>query len=228
MMVKTDLFREIDNRYAQINYVINENADPWTLVPPGILNEQGHFNRRNGKIIEKANTGSNDNDVSLVTWDGQLTSAFEAIKSMMKQLFFTSRLSAPIVGMETEGGGVESGTALKWRSVNTLTALGKRHLYWSTAIKKFFWMLGEMSPTYSVFKGKKVQVIWQDGLPIDITERTNVLVQQVNAMIKSKETAIKELNEIDTEQAQEELEKINTEQKQESENQAAGMQPIQV
>jgi hypothetical protein len=226
---KEELFKEIDNRYAQINYVINENSDPWILMPPGVLDSKGHFNRSNGKIIEKAGTGSADNDVSLVTWDGQLTSAFEAIKSMMKQLFFTSRLAAPIIGLDSDtGGNVESGRALKWRSVNTLTALGKRRIYWTNAITQFFDMIAEIDPTYNSLKDQDIKIEWQDGLPIDPQEKTDTLVKQVGAGIKSRETAIQQLDEVDKETAQNEIDRINTDQKEEAENMSLSQAPITV
>jgi len=226
---KEDLFKEIDNRYAQLNYVINENADPWILMPPGVLNENGFFNRSNGKMIEKAPTGTAENNVELVTWDGQLSAAFEAVKSMMKQLLFTCRLSPAIMGLEVESGGTsESGRSLKWRSVNTLIALGKKRLYWNDAFRKFFQMLSDMDVTYAALKDKELKINWQDGLPIDITERTQVIVQQVNAGLKSKETAIRELNEIGQEAALEEIEKINQDQTTQAEIESVSLPSIQV
>jgi len=226
---KEKLFEEIDNRYAQINYVINENADPFILMPPGVLDSKGHFQRSNGKIIEKAGTGSADNDVSIVEWDGKLTAAFDAIKSMMKQLFFTSRLSAPIVGLESEGGSSDSGRALKWRSVNTITALGKRRLYWDNSIKLFFKMIADVDPkTYRALKDKDVKIGWQDGLPIDAFEKTETLVKQVGAGIKSRQTAIMQLDEVDEKTAQEEIERIDSDQKSEAENMSLSQPAIQV
>jgi hypothetical protein len=180
-------------------------------------------------MIEKAPTGTAENSVELVTWDGQLTAAFEAVKSMMKQLLFTCRLSPAIMGLEVETGGTsESGRSLKWRSVNTLIALGKKRLYWNHSFRQFFSMLADMDPKYASFKDKDLKIDWQDGLPIDITERTQVIVQQVNAGIKSKETAIRELNEVSKEMAQEEIEKINAEQTQNAEINSLSLPSIQV
>ena len=226
---KEQIFQEIDNRYAQINHVINENADPWVLMPAGVLDESGNFRRQNGKMIEKAGTGSADNNIELVTWDGQLSAAFDAIKSMMKQLFFTCRLSPSIVGLETETGGQsDSGRALKWRSINTLTALGKRRLYWNSNFKKFFDMLSYVDTDYQVFRDKNLIIRWQDGLPADTTEKTQNIVAQVNAGIKSRETAIRQLNEVGKEDALEEIERIDSDAQKQAEIDQSALPSIQV
>ena len=76
---KEQLFAEIDNRVDQINYILQEHADPWTLLPPGVLNEHGQFIRNQGKMIEKgANTKS---DVEIVAWNAQLEAAFQRLKT---------------------------------------------------------------------------------------------------------------------------------------------------
>lgn len=223
---KEDLFKEIDNRYAQINYVINENADPWILMPPGVLTEKGHFNRSNGKMIEKG-AGSVDNQLDIVTWDGALSSAFEAIKSMVDQLFFTCRLSPSIIGLNTErSGNGDSGRALKWRSINTLTARAKRQLYWNVAFKQFFQMASFMQKEYTVFRDKELVIQWQDGFPIDTTEVVDNVIKQVSAGLMSRETAIIELKEVDTEQAKEEIAKIDADNQTKAQTSALGLPPI--
>jgi len=211
---KEQLFAEIDNRVDQINYVLQENADPWKFLPPGILDPHGRFNKRDGKMVEKAPGG--DNTVDIVTWDASLDAAFRQIEKMIELVFFTCRISSPIAGLE-KGGQVESGRALKWRSINTFSNINKKRKYFNKVFYKMFEIISKLDSEYKNIDIDKLIIEWQDGLPLDSREITDNIIRQVQAGILSKLTAIQKINEVDKKEANDELEQIKKEKGDEAE-----------
>jgi len=208
---KEQLFAEIDNRIDQINYVLQEHAEPWVAVPQGIADENGKFNRRQGKMYEKTGSGV-DNEISIGSWDAQLDSAFRQIETMTFMVFFTSRISAPIAGLE-KGGQVESGRALKWRSVNTLTMINRKRKYWEEALEKFFYILTQLNDEWKKADISGFTIKWQDSLPMDDTEVVENVIKKVNNGLLSHLKGIQEANEVNEEKAKSELDQINAERK---------------
>ena len=228
---KEQLFAELDNRYDQINYVLQEHSEPWTFLPPGILTKNGQFQRRNGKMVEKAGGGVGDNTVDIVSWDASLDSAFRMIDSILDITLFTSRISGAIAsrGNDSRGGGVESGKAVIWKSVQTWTAVQKRQGYWSTFFKVFFTYLGKMDKTYAFLTEdviKQFEIQWATNLPMDETADTDNLTKQVAGGIKSQLTAIGQLQDKDQDAAIKEQQQIQSEQETEASIQASSSTPV--
>ena len=155
-------------------------------------------------MIEKA--PGTDNTVDIATWDGQLTAAFDIVEKMISMIFFTSRISSPIAGLE-KGGVADSGRALKWRSINTFSAVQRRRVYYEAAHQKFFNFLKRLDPS---IKGdvSDLQMIWRDGIPLDNSQIIDDVTQQVMSQIMSKKTAIMQVQEIDEKAALEEQDQI--------------------
>jgi hypothetical protein len=229
---KEQMFAELDNRYDQVNYVLQEHSEPWTFVPPGVLNTNGQFSRRQGKMVEKAGGGTGDNSVDIVSWDASLQSAFKMIDSLIDTTLFTSRISNSIAGRSVDGvsGGAESGKAVIWKSVQTWTAVKKRQSYWSAFFKQFFLYLGKMDERYTDTLNEeavnKIGVLWATNLPMDETADTQNLSIQVNSGIKSQKKAISELQNIDDTMAAEEQAQIKTEQEEQAAIDASSTQPV--
>ena len=206
---KEQLFAEIDARIDQINYCLQENQDPWVIVPNGVLNEKGQFNRHNGKMIQRS-TYEGDNTVDVVSWDPQLEGAFRQIETMIEMVFFTSRISAPIAGLD-KGGNVESGRALRWKSINTFSMINRKRRYWEEDFRWYFETAGKMGGMEVEIQASDITVVWNDGLPLDAQEVVENVVKQVNAGLMSHLTAIKETRELDDAGASKEMEQIKAE-----------------
>jgi len=224
---KSQLFAEIDNRIDQNNNTIEENQDPWKAVPAGVLDENGNLNRSNfsAKMFEKTMGGQADNSVDIMAWDANMPAAFQQIDTMLDMTFFTSRLSNPITG-RTKGGTSDSGRSLKWQSVSTIAMKQRKEKYAASFMRDFI-------SHWSKIEGeeidkKEIIIQWQDGLPIDETEKTEAIVQQVNAGLMSKETAIMHLQEINTEDAQAEIDKITADERTQAEIDSQSVAPIVV
>jgi hypothetical protein len=208
---KEQLFAEIDNRVDQINYVLQEHAEPWIVVPPGILNQSGNFNRRNGKMIERGVADGNGSDIGITSWEAQLESAFKQIETMIWLVFFSSRISAPIAGLD-KGGQVESGRALKWKSVNTTSMIARKRKYWNEAFRIFFAIRQKIDPDFKNANIEDLVIRWQDGLPLDDEAVVENVVKQVQSGIMSEVTAIQRTQEVDEDGATKELSQIRKEQ----------------
>lgn len=210
---KEQLFAEIDNRVDQINYVLQEHADPWEFIPSGVLDENGKFNRANGKMVEKGIGNTGDNTVDIVSWDANLTSAFEQIKLMIQLVLFTSRISNSIAGFffDRSGGQQESGRAIKQKSVNTNSMIERKRKYQEEGIRNLLRNRAIMDDDFKLSEDFNLTVKWQDGLPLDKTEIVEAVVKEINAGLKSHLTAIKEINEVDDAQAEKEMNQITTE-----------------
>jgi hypothetical protein len=213
---KEQMFAEVDNRVDEINHILAEHAEPWTFVPPGVLNEDGDFTRSRGKMIEKASSGQQGaNSVDIMEWDGKLESSFNSIKMLIQLILFTSRISNPIAGFffDQTGGQAESGRALKWRSVNTTSMITKKRLSWNEAFQQFFNMIFKMDSNLNQFEGKKydLNIQWQDGLPLDDEAIVKNVIAQVQNGLLSQLTGIQKINEVDKETAEKELDTINKE-----------------
>ena len=212
---KEQLFSEIDNRIDQNNSILEDNADPWIGLPAGVLDMNGNFNRRFGKMFEKGVSGSSvDNQIDIVSYGAEsIVPSMEHIKQMVEMCFFTSRISAPIAGlMTTNGGQAESGRALKWKSVNTLSMITRKRKYWEKFIRDFVFIWGSLE-NYKIEK-KMVAIEWKDGLPMDDKEIIDGVIAQVNAKIMSRQKAVGVAQEISDEAITEELNLIDGEEAQ--------------
>jgi hypothetical protein len=210
---KEQMFSEIDNRIDQINHVLQENADPWLFVPSGVLDNKNKLNKAQGKMIEKMG-GQGDNSVDIVTYDGSLQDAFTQIDKLIELTLFTSRISTPISGfnMNTrQGGQVDSGRALKWKSINTFSMITRKRKYWSEAFQKFFMYMDVMDDDFKLSDDFKMDILWKDGLPLDRQAIVDQVVKEINAGLKSKLQGIKEVNEVDDDMAKKELAQIDVE-----------------
>jgi hypothetical protein len=209
---KEQMFAELDNRVDQINHVLQEHSEPWTLIPPGVLNKNGNFNKSNGKMIEKMG-GQGQDSVDIMSWDASLKDAFTQIETLIQLILFTSRISNPIAGFFTErtGSQVESGRALKWKSISTFSMIDRKRKYWNEAFRKYFKYLNAMDDNFNLSDDFKLEVLWKDGLPLDREAIVGQVVKEVNAGLKSKLSGIQQINEVTEDTAQKELDTITAE-----------------
>lgn len=206
---KEQLFAEIENHLSMISYVLNENADPWILVPPGVVDGNGKFCRTNGKWVQKAQTGET---VDIVSWDASLSAAFQQIDKLLDMLLFTCRLSPALFGRES-GGVAESGRALKWRSVDTFSMLNRKKRYMTKFIKKMV----SVSLEFLGITAGEVKVEYADGVPNDIEEEASYYTSLVDAGLCSQQRAIRNIYDIDELAAQQEIDRINAQKKTDAE-----------
>ncbi|GEM_PF-6587746 len=205
---KEQLFAEIENIVSMISYVLAENSEPWVLVPNGVINPRtGHFNRADGKWIEKS--AGIEQSVDIVSWNAGLTAAFEQLNKLMEMLLFTSRLS-PALFSRDKHGSVDSGRALKWRSIPTFSMLNRKRRYFERGLKELL-RAGLELDGVSLPADWQVNIHWKDGLPQDHESTAQFYATLVSHGLCSKQTAVQHIFNVSEAAAAKEIERIASE-----------------
>lgn len=210
------LFYALNNRMSKIDNILDKHGDPILMVPDGVLDEKGNVKKGSMGVIEFEN-GENGKPEYIV-WDASLQSAFTEVEKLVDFLYLTAEISPDLLGM---GEGVsESGRALKFKLMRTLAKTQRKRLYYDQAIKdliynaQVFAKANNLTIDGKALQGEptKVEIEWQDGLPIDDTELQADLIAAIDAGIESKKGAIMQLDAIDEKAAEQKLAEIEKEQ----------------
>jgi len=142
-------------------------------------------------------------------WDSQLTAAFKELDVLMQHFYAISETSPACFGDFSAGFG-ESGTALRRMMQIPLAKVNRMRLGMDPAIKKALKIA-------MMLEGKDVEIDigWNDGLPQDEKEMSQIYTLLYQNGLVSRETAIRRLFEFDEESLQRELGKIQEESSQE-------------
>jgi len=142
-------------------------------------------------------------------WDGQLSAAFKELEVLMQHFYAISETSPACFGDFSAGFG-ESGTALKRMMQVPLAKVNRMRLGIDLAIKKAL----KIAMT---LEGREVEIDigWNDGLPQDEKEMSQIYTLLYQNGLVSRETAIRRLFEFDEEALRRELKKIQEESSQE-------------
>jgi len=210
------LFYAINNRLTKIDNILDKHGDPILSVPPGILDEKGNVNKKALGVIEVAD-GENAKPEYIV-WDASLQSAFTEIEKLVDFLYLTAEISPDILGLGQ--GKSDSGKALKMKLLRTIAKVQRKRLYYDQALKEIvynaqvFAQKNNLTIDGVALKGTPVkpEIVWQDGLPIDVAEQQADIIARIDAGLESKVDAIMELDNIDEKAAQKKLDAIEAEQ----------------
>lgn len=157
---------EIIVRVSQISAILDKHADPNITGPASMLElnpETGEYYLRSGKFFA---TSPGENQPEYMTWDGQLTAAFQQLEFLINQLFILSETGSALLGATGSGTEAVSGTAMRFKMVNPLAKARRIANSLTRPVKRLFSTLDEsddMTP-------QSVSVFWSDGLPDDPRE----------------------------------------------------------
>jgi len=180
------LFAEINRRTSQNARILSKHSNPKLAVPAGVLDEHGQVRREAFEMFEVTSTEGGLNKPEYITWDGKLEMAFKEIDELVKFVFLFSEVSPDVFGLG-EGGVAESGRALKFRLLRTLSKIKRKKTYFKEAIKKVIYAA-------LLIEGVKPQVpnvIFQDGLPSDEKEEAEIREIQIANGELSTESAVR-------------------------------------
>lgn len=212
----TSLFYGLNNRISAIDNILDKHSDPILMVPKGVIDEKtGKVNKKAIGVIEVESDA--DGKPEYIIWDASLESAFKEVEKMVDFLYLTAEISPDLLGM---GEGVsESGRALKFKLMRTLAKVARKKLYYDQAIKDMIFNVQVLAKNFGIaINGKKLkgepveaEIVWADGLPIDMHEQLLDEIQAVDAGLTSKKDAIERLYQIDDKGAEEILKEIEDE-----------------
>ena len=188
------ILAEIMVRIGQISVILDKHADPNITGPASMLDldpQTGEYHLRTGKFFA---TSVGENEPKYMTWDGQLTAAFNQLEFLVNQLYILSEMGAAILGGADGSTTAISGTAMRFKMVNPLAKVRRVANSLTLPVRKLISALSadaEVEPSSSSpaaglpvqppeedpepalqlpIPYKHISVFWADGLPDDPRE----------------------------------------------------------
>lgn len=195
------IFYAINNRVSKVDNVLDKHGDPILMVPPGVMDEKGHVNKKALGVMEIAD-GEN-NKPEYIVWDASLDNAFKQIEKLVEFMYLIGEISPDILGV---GQGVsDSGRALKFKLMRTIAKTARKKLYYDLALKEALYVAQLLAKKWNLkvnglaLKGEPVvpEIEWADGLPIDIGEQIDTESKAIDAGLTSKKAAMMRVYGVD-------------------------------
>lgn len=209
------IFFAINNRISKIDNVLDLHTDPFLMVPEGVIGEDGKV-KRDGRIIEMGE-GENGKPEYIV-WDASLENAFKQIDKLVEFFQMIGEVSPEING-QGKNGAAESGRALKFKLLRTLSKVNRKKLYYHRNVREALYVAQLLAKEHgATVRGQKMtwepempELIWQDGLPADETELIDNAQKEIDAGTMSQKEAIMKIHQVDDDTAEKSLKEINKE-----------------
>nr|WP_082053341.1 phage portal protein [Paenibacillus sp. VKM B-2647] len=212
------VFDEINNRLSKIADILDKHADPALVVPSGTLAEDENGNATfvtgRDKVFEVM--GKDDVTPSYVTWNGQLTAAFEELRTLIKLLLINAEIPEIALGSGDSGTSGSSGLAIKFRMNSLLAKINRKRQYYDKGLKEAL-LIAQMleharsgrKPAYD-----EPKINFKDGLPDDDAEQANIYAIRTGGKATvSRKTALMKLDGLTEEQADAEIKRMEDEEK---------------
>lgn len=204
---------ELNNRFSQISNILDKHSDPAIAIPHDIMDvdEFGRpvFKVSESKVFEV--NGKNDIVPQYITWNGQLQEAYSEIDRLTNEILTVAELPEVALGKSGSGTSGSSGYAIKWRMNSLLSKVKRKRMYYNDGLKKIL-LIAQMLEHEAKDTDYEVTVpklVFTEGLPKDETEQTSIYLQKTGgAKLKSRKTAVMELEGLTDEQAEAEIAQI--------------------
>jgi Phage portal protein, SPP1 Gp6-like. len=214
-----DLFFAINNRLSRNEHILDKHGDPILAVPQGVLDGSGNVSRQNLGMIELPSHPMNG-EVSkpeYIVWDSKLESSFAQIDVLLEQLWISSEMSPTLFGL-TKYGVAESGRALKYKLLRTLSSKHRKQMYWDDGIKSLIESAIEFARNNQLQADDKrpaqtevPTILWQDGIIMDELEILENEKGKLDYELTTKEDAIANVEGITRDEAVDKLNRIQQE-----------------
>lgn len=214
-----DLFFAINNRLSRNEHILDKHGDPILAVPQGVLDAKGNVSRQSLGMIELPShpMSGEASKPEYIVWDSKLESSFAQIDVLLEQLWISSQMSPTLFGL-TKYGVAESGRALKYKLLRTLSLKHRKQMYWDNGIKSLIESTIEFARNNRLTADgiapaeTEVPIIyWQDGIIMDELEILENEKGKLDYELTTKEDAIANVEGITRDEAQEKLERIQQE-----------------
>jgi hypothetical protein len=214
-----DLFFAINNRLSRNEHILDKHGDPILAVPQGVVDDKGEVSRQKlGMIVLPSHPINGEvSKPEYIVWDSKLESSFAQIDVLLEQLWISSQMSPTLFGL-TKYGVAESGRALKYKLLRTLSLKHRKQMYWDNGIKSLIESAIEFA------RNNKLQaddlrpaqtevptIIWQDGIIMDELEILENEKGKLDYELTTKEDAISNIEGITRDEAVDKLDRIQQE-----------------
>lgn len=207
------LLMAINDRLAQIDYVLWKHTDPATYGPK--LGDSGTV-RTSGTYIEVT---KDDATPGYMTWNSELNGAFKELETLIAMVFQVAEtpqwLFGTVLGSDNAGGTGTShtdGAAIKARFLPILSKVNRIKTHYDRAIRDALYncQLLDIAHGDSEFEAVYPTITWRDGLPENKKEQAEIMaIRTGNKPTLDVQTAIKRSDGLDDMQAQEIIDRIS-------------------
>lgn len=142
----------LNNRQTQLNDILDKHADPSMYGPDSYLDSYGNLEMSGGgsryfPIVDGMTPPG------YMTWQGHITETHEEIKRIYKSIFENTEISPALLGTDT--GGIESGRALMYKLMRSLSMAARKSVYMQQAVNNLCRVT------------QKMKTVWIDGNGVD-------------------------------------------------------------
>ena len=209
------IFFAINNRISRIDNVLDKHTDPILMVPPGVIDPKTGKAKKDGRVIEMGE--GEDGKPEYIVWDASLENAFAQIDRLVEFMYMIGEVSPDAFGMGK--GQSDTGRALKYKLLRTISKVNRKKLYYDKAIKEAIVVAQKLSKAWGAkVNGKAYEwefetpdLIWQDGLPADDTELIENEVKKTDSNLTSQKASIMKIHGVDEATAEKMIDDINKE-----------------
>jgi len=214
-----DLFFAINNRLSRNEHILDKHGDPILAIPDGVLNKNGEVSLQRIKMIELKSHPMNGetSKPEYIVWDSKLESSFAQIDVLLEQLWISSQMSPTLFGLN-KYGVAESGRALKYKLLRTLSLKHRKQMYWDNGIKSLIESAIEFARNNRLQADDKrpaqtevPTILWQDGIIMDELEILENEKGKLDYELTTKEDSIANIEGITRNEAVDKLERIQQE-----------------
>ncbi|MEK5396015.1 portal protein [Paenibacillus sp. FSL K6-2859] len=215
----------INERLAQIDYILWKHSDPWMYGPEDIGDDDGTDNtiRSVGRYIP---VGKEDATPGYMTWEGQLTSAFTELDILLGLVYQMSETPQWLFGttLASDKGGTgtshtDSG-AIKARFMPILAKVNRIRAHVDRALRDAIWTAMQLEnyanegvSGFEKYDPIYPRIKWRDGVPIDEKEAAEVAqIRTGGKPTISVHDAIKTLDGVDDAMAEEIIVRIDADE----------------
>lgn len=209
-----DTFAAINDRLAQIDFILWKHADP-TAYGPDIEGNTSNSVQFGGKYIPVV---KEDVVPGYMTWNAQLDAAFRQLDILISSVFIVSEtpqwLFGTVMAGDNKGGTGTShtdGGAIKARFMPILTKVKRIRAHYDRALRDALYTCYLFDKAFGDYEGEAVypKIAWKDGLPTDDKAMAEIAsIRTGGKPTLDVQTAIKVLDGVDDVKANEIVRRI--------------------
>lgn len=214
----------INERLAQIDYILWKHSDPMMYGPDDIDDDAESTLRAGGRYIPVAKDGVKP---GYMTWEGQLESAFKELDILLGIVYQMSETPQWLFGTtlaNDKGGTGTSHTdsaAIKARFMPILSKVNRIRAHVDRALRDAIWTVMQLEnyanqgvAGFEKYEPVYPTINWRDGIPQDPKEAAEVAAIRTGGKpTQSVGDAIKQLDGVSDAQAAEMVKRIDDDEK---------------
>lgn len=205
------LFEAVNNRLSKIDQYLDRHQRPILVGFQGMADQTGALEARKDYV-----EGDADKAKDLpryVTWDGQMSSAFEQLQELKRQIRVQSETPKRLTG-ESEDSSIDSGRAMLNDFIPIVKKVNRKRTMVDPKVKDL--LLTALELHYLRHEGPNpdgfaIDIKWQDGVPQDYMEIVQTEAIRMQNGLTSTESALQRIDVCSPEEAQAEIARMTAE-----------------